>query len=245
MRIVILSDVHSNLASLRAILAHAEAAEVVNAVWCLGDIVGYGAEPSETIALLRQRPLTSVAGNHDLAATRMMSVDEFNPVAAAAALWTAEQLSDDERAFLRDLPLTTIAGDFTLVHGSLREPAWEYLLDAEQAEAQFVLQTTPYSLIGHSHLPFWVEEREGRAPAFIRPTDGKVVPLSSDRRLIINPGSAGQPRDGDPRVTYVLYDTVAATITWHRVLYEIAATQNAIRAAGLPEFLAERLAVGR
>jgi predicted phosphodiesterase len=251
MRIAILSDVHSNLAALRAILAHAEATEPVDAVWCLGDIVGYAAEPSETIALLRQRPLTAVAGNHDLAAVRVMGVDEFNPVAAAAALWTAEQLSDDERAFLLDLPLTLITGDpdgpdgFTLVHGSLREPAWEYLLEAEQAEAQFALQTTPYSLIGHSHLPFRVEEREGRVSAFMRASDGTPVRLASDRRLIINPGSAGQPRDGDPRVSYVLYDTDAATITWHRVAYDIAATQKAIRAAGLPEFLAARLAVGR
>jgi diadenosine tetraphosphatase ApaH/serine/threonine PP2A family protein phosphatase len=245
MRIVILSDVHSNLAALRAILTHAGASGTVDAVWCLGDIVGYGAEPSETMALLRQQALTSVAGNHDLAATRMMSVDEFNPVAAAAALWTADQLSNDERAFLAGLPLTAIAGDFTLVHGSLREPAWEYLLDAEQAEAQFALQTTPYSLIGHSHLPFRVEERNRRTPAFIRADDGTRVKLSPERRLIINPGSAGQPRDGDPRVTYVLYDTVAATITWHRVSYDIAATQRTIRAAGLPEFLAERLAAGR
>lgn len=243
MRIAIVSDVHSNLAALRAVLRHADAGGAVDAVWCLGDIVGYGAEISETIAALRERPLTSVAGNHDLAATGAISVEDFNPVAAEAALWTAEQLSDDERTFLLDLPLTAIERDFTLVHGSLREPVWEYLLDAEQAATQFELQATPYSLIGHSHLLFWVEARKG-GPSFHRAEDGTTIQLG-ERRLIVNPGSAGQPRDGDPRVSYVLYDEGAATLTWHRVEYDIGATQAAIRAAGLPDVLAERLALGK
>lgn len=244
MRIAILSDVHSNLTALRAVFHHAESDGAFDAVWCLGDIVGYGAQPSETIALLRERPLTAVAGNHDFAATGVIGVEEFNPVAAEAALWTADHISSDERAFLRDLPQTAIAGDFTLVHGSLREPVWEYLLDAEQAEAQFALQATPYSLVGHSHLPFWVAEHEARTHTFSRAADGERLRLDG-RRLIINPGSAGQPRDGDPRVSYVLYDTDAVTITWHRVAYDVAVTQKAIRAAGLPKFLAERLAAGR
>ncbi len=243
MRIAIVSDVHSNLTALRAVLRHAEAGGAIDAVWCLGDIVGYGAEPSQTIATLREWPLTSVAGNHDLAAVRMMSVEDFNPVAAEAALWTADQLTADEQLFLLDLPLTVIAGAFTLVHGSLREPVWEYLLDAEQATAQFALQTTPYSLIGHSHILFWVEERAA-GPSFHRAGDGTTLELG-DRRLIVKPGSAGQPRDGDPRVSYVLYDEGAATLTWRRVAYDIGATQAAIRAAGLPELLAERLAAGR
>jgi diadenosine tetraphosphatase ApaH/serine/threonine PP2A family protein phosphatase len=244
MRIAILSDVHSNLAALQAVLRHAETDGALDGIWCLGDIVGYGAEPSETVAALRARPLTAVSGNHDLAAIGAIDTDEFNPVAAEAALWTAEQLSDDERAFLGALPPTLIVDRFTLVHGSLRAPAWEYLLDAEAAEAQFALQATPYSLVGHSHLQFWVEERSGRAPTFHRAADGARVQLG-DRRLIINPGSAGQPRDGDPRVGYVLYDEAAATVTWRRVAYDIAATQKKILAAGLPEFLAERLAAGR
>ena len=250
MRIAILSDVHSNLAALRAVLRHAEADATIDGVWCLGDIVGYGAEPSETIAELRARPLTAVSGNHDLAAIGAIDTDEFNPVAEEAALWTADQLSDDERAFLGALPPTLVVGDphgpkgFTLVHGSLRAPAWEYLLDAEAADAHFALQTTPYGLIGHSHLQFWVEERDGDAPTFHRAADSTRLRLG-DRRLIINPGSAGQPRDGDPRVGYVLYDEAAATLTWHRVAYDIAATQKKILAAGLPDFLAERLAMGR
>lgn len=243
MRIAIVSDVHSNLAGLRAVLRHAEAEGALDGVWCLGDIVGYAAEPNETIAALRHRPLTAVAGNHDLAAVGLMSVADFNPVAAEAALWTGEQLSEDERAFLTGLPLTVVTGAFTLVHGSLREPVWEYLLDSEQAEAQFELQTTPYSLVGHSHIPFWIEERAS-GPAFHRVDDGTQISLGTTR-LIVNPGSAGQPRDGDPRVSYVLYDDRAATLTWHRIEYDVGATQAAIRAAGLPPILADRLAVGR
>lgn len=244
MRIAIVSDVHSNLAGLRAVLRDAEAGGAIDAVWCLGDIVGYAAEPSETIAALREWPLTAVAGNHDLAAARLMGVEDFNPVAAAAALWTAGQLSESERAFLLDLPPTLVSGRFTLVHGSLSDPVWEYLLDTEQAAAHFALQATPYSLIGHSHLLFRVEERTDGTPAFHRADDGTTIRLG-DTRLIINPGSAGQPRDGDPRVSYVLYDEAAATMTWHRVVYDIAATQTAIRTAGLPPFLADRLATGR
>ncbi len=244
MRIAIVSDAHSNLAGLRATLRHAEAGGAIDAVWCLGDTVGYAAEPSETIAALREWPLTAVAGNHDLAATRMIGVEAFNPVAARAALWTASQLSEAERAFLLDLPLTLVSGRFTLVHGSLSDPVWEYLTDEGQATAHFALQTTPYSLVGHSHLPFWVDERADGPPAFHRADDGATVSLG-ETRLIINPGSAGQPRDRDPRVSYVLYDEGAATITWHRVDYDIAATQAKIHAAGLPSFLGERLATGR
>ena len=244
MRIAILSDVHSNLAALQAVLRHAEADAAIDAVWCMGDIVGYGAEPAETIAELRLRPLTAVSGNHDLAAIGAIDIDEFNPVAEEAALWTADQLSDDERAFLGALPPTLVVGSFTLVHGSLRAPAWEYLLDAEAADAHFALQMTPYGLIGHSHLQFWAEERDGRDATFHRAGDGTRLRLGKGR-LIINPGSAGQPRDGDPRVGYVLYDEAAATVIWHRVAYDIAATQKKILAAGLPDFLAERLAMGR
>lgn len=244
MRIAILSDVHSNLAALQAVLRHAEADGALDAVWCLGDIVGYGAEPSETIAALRARPLTAVSGNHDLAAIGAMDTEEFNPVAEEAALWTAGQLSDDHRAFLGALPATIVLGAFTLVHGSLRAPEWEYLLDPEAAEAHLALQSTLYSLVGHSHLQFWAEERHDRSPTFHRATDGARVRLS-DRRLIINPGSVGQPRDGDSRAGYVLYDEAAATVTWRRIEYDIATTQKKIRAAGLPDFLAERLAMGR
>jgi predicted phosphodiesterase len=244
MRIAILSDVHSNLAALQAVLRHAQADGEIDAVWCLGDIVGYGAEPSETIAALRAWPLSAVAGNHDLAATGAIGVDEFNPVAAEAALWTGRQLSKDEASFLLELPETVIHADFTLVHGSLRGPVWEYLLDAESAEAHFALQTTPCGLVGHTHLPFLCGRRADGHPEFHRAGDGMTVDLDGGP-IIINPGSTGQPRDGDPRSSYVLYDADAASVTWHRVEYDIAVTQRKIRDAGLPEFLAARLAMGK
>lgn len=245
MATVIASDVHSNLEALRAVLAHAEALGPVDAVWCPGDIVGYGPSPSEVIGELRASPLVAVAGNHDLAACGRMDTADFNRAAAGAAEWTAGRLSRAEIDFLRGLPMTSVAGDFTLVHGSLREPEWEYLLSGEQALAQFELQATPYSIVGHSHLPFWIEEdAAGRTPRFHQPGDGHTLPLG-ERRLIVNPGGVGQPRDGDPRASYVLYDHAAATLTWHRVEYDVEETQRKMRLAGLDAWLIERLSVGQ
>ncbi len=244
MRIAVISDVHSNLEALSAALRHAEAGGPLDGVWCLGDIVGYGPEPSAVLSMLRARPLTSVAGNHDLAACGAMDVAEFNASAAEAALWTRGQLSEDERQFLLELPLVRSTDGFTLTHGSLRAPAWEYLLSAEQALAQFQLQTTPYSLVGHSHLPMRFEERSGDAPRPRLCEDGDVAQLDG-QRLILNPGSVGQPRDGDPRASYLLYDEGAASVSWHRVAYDIASTQRKMRAAKLPPWLAERLSMGK
>jgi diadenosine tetraphosphatase ApaH/serine/threonine PP2A family protein phosphatase len=243
MRIAVVSDVHSNLVALEAVLRHAEVHGAIDGVWSLGDVVGYGPEPAGVIAELRRRGAVSVAGNHDLAACGAMGVEEFNPVAAEAALWTKDQLGTDEQSYLRNLPLVWSGDGMTLVHGSLRAPEWEYLLEAEQARAHFALQLTPYSLIGHSHLQFWCEETID-GPSFIRAAEGDCIELGNVR-LIMNPGSVGQPRDGDPRAGYVLYDEGAATITWHRVEYDIVATQRRMREAGLPHWLVERLALGK
>jgi diadenosine tetraphosphatase ApaH/serine/threonine PP2A family protein phosphatase len=173
-----------------------------------------------------------------------MGIEDFNPVAAAAAEWTARTIDDDTRGFLAGLPLVRVEGAFTLVHGSLRDPVWEYLLSAAQAEAHLERQTTPYGFIGHSHVPLVAEERDGRVAGPMRAGEGTTVTLG-ERRLVLNPGGAGQPRDGDPRASYILYDDAAATISWRRVEYDIAAAQRRILDAGLPPFLAERLAVGR
>jgi predicted phosphodiesterase len=240
MRIAIVSDIHANLAALNAVLAHAGD---VGSVWCLGDTVGYGPQPNECIAVLRERELVAVAGNHDLAAIGRMATDEFNEAAASAAHWTSEQLSDEARSFLDGLPKVTETGDFTLAHGSIRWPEWEYLLSAEQAQAQFELQKTPYSIVGHTHVPaLWEEHTAG--PALGQIEDGTRVELASTK-LIINPGGVGQPRDGDPRAAYALYDDGDATITYCRVEYDIAETQTRMEAAGLPEWLIERLSHGR
>jgi diadenosine tetraphosphatase ApaH/serine/threonine PP2A family protein phosphatase len=248
LRTVIVSDVHSNMEGLLAVLTHAERGGGIDALWCCGDIVGYGAEPSAVIAELRARGVASVAGNHDRAATGQMDVEEFNPVAAAAAVWTAQTITEADRAWLDGLPLTLSQGDFTLVHGSLREPLWEYLDNAPAAGAQFDLQETPYSIVGHSHIQFWCEERAGQWPAMRAVSHGERIKLGPSR-LILNPGSSGQPRDGDPRAGYMLYDDAASggarTITWHRVEYDAAAAGRKIRHAGLPDTLAKRLLVGR
>jgi predicted phosphodiesterase len=244
LRTLIVSDTHSNLEGLRAVIDHAKQRGGFDALWCAGDIVGYGAEPSALIAELRAHGVQSVAGNHDRAATGRMDVDEFNPVAAEAARWTADALTDDDRAWLDALPEILTIGDFTIVHGSLRQPLWEYLDGAASAGAQFDLQQTPYSIVGHSHIQFWCEEREGEWPALHLAADGDTITLG-DTRLILNPGSTGQPRDGDPRAGYMLYDDAARTIEWHRVSYDAEAAGRKIIAAGLPEPLARRLLVGR
>jgi diadenosine tetraphosphatase ApaH/serine/threonine PP2A family protein phosphatase len=225
-------------------LRHAEAAARVDAVWCLGDTVGYGPHPNECIALLGGHEQRTVAGNHDLAACGKMGTEEFNEAAAAAAQWTSEQLSTPARAFLQELPKIETEGDFTLVHGSLRWPEWEYLLSGEQAQVQFELQRTPYSIVGHSHLPFVCREEDGTSPALTPAGDGERVNLGPGR-LILNPGSVGQPRDGDPRASYILYDSEAAVLSFHRVEYDIALTQEAMQRHRLPPWLSERLSYGR
>jgi diadenosine tetraphosphatase ApaH/serine/threonine PP2A family protein phosphatase len=173
-----------------------------------------------------------------------MSIDDFNAAAAQAVLWTRERLSAGDSAWLDGLPETRVIGDFTLVHGSLREPLWEYLLNPDQAAAHLALQATPYSIIGHSHLLFRVEERLGASHVFYTAAHGQESKLG-DVRAIFNPGSAGQPRDADARVSYLIYDDAGRTMTWQRVPYDIVRTQSKMRSAGIDGWLVERLAVGR
>jgi len=244
LRTLIVSDVHSNFEALDAVLADAAASGPIDRIFCLGDIVGYNAQPREVLALLRQHEAICVAGNHDLAAAVALPVDEFNPVAAEAVIWSGQQLSDDERAYLAALLPVRIVGDATLVHGSLRDPIWEYLVDHEAAEAQFARQTTAISFVGHSHLPFWsVDKPDRRAPA--PAPAGATLVLEARDRVIVNPGSVGQPRDGDPRASYAIWDDGEGAVTWHRVAYDVQAAQRKIREAGLPDVLAERLGLGR
>ncbi len=242
LRALIVSDIHSNRAALAAVLADAAARGGFDALWCLGDLVGYGPEPGACLELLRRYPLTAVAGNHDHAALYPETAAGFNHNAAAAALWTAGQLSREEQDFLADLPLTATAGAFTLVHGSLRAPLREYLLSPAAAAATFARLTTPYCLVGHSHLPFsCVENRDG--PEFVTFAEDELYPLD-ERRRIINPGSVGQPRDYDCRAAYAVYDDAAGTVEQRRVSYDIADTQDRMRQAGLPPGLIDRLNYG-
>ena len=252
MRALILSDIHSNLEALDAVLADAAAAGAgYQAVWFLGDLVGYGADPGPCIARLRQQPgLVAIAGNHDHAVTGQLNPDLFNHAARAAALWTAARLSDDHLAWLSRLPTVTRSGPFTMAHGSLRDPIMEYLISPPAAAATFALLTTPYCLVGHSHYPILWKEYDDDATAAAGPPTvslldpAQPVPLDASRRMIINPGSVGQPRDGDPRASWLLYDSDAGILYHRRTEYDIAAAQSRIRAAGLPETLAARLADG-
>jgi predicted phosphodiesterase len=243
-RVLVVADVHSNLSALEAVIRDAEAPAPIDLIWVLGDLVGYGPRPGDCIARLREYPHTAVAGNHDRAATGQMGTQDFNPYAAAAAKWTSKTLSDDERDYLAGLPSTAVDGDFTLVHGSLRDPVWEYLLSATAAEAHLRLQSTRFSLIGHSHLQLaFVEDDAGRARGSLVAA-GDEVELGQ-HRVIANPGGLGQPRDGDPRTAYALLDTAASRMTFKRIDYDIARTQKEMRMAGLPDYLIERLASGR
>ncbi|MBI4198952.1 MAG: metallophosphoesterase family protein [Chloroflexi bacterium] len=243
MQVLIVGDIHGNLEAFQSVLEDARKAGGVGEVWCLGDTVGYGPDPGPCLELLQGPGHCTVAGNHDRAAVGLLDLDAFNPAAAEACRWTAQQLTAAQRGFLRELPLVTRTGDFTLVHGSLQDPVWEYLLTEEAALATFQRLETRYCLVSHSHLPFLCR-RQGEGAWFERLTVGSAVSLG-DGPIILNPGSVGQPRDGDPRAAYVLCDPEAGTAELRRVPYAIEKTQEKMARAGLPSWLIARLSVGR
>ena len=240
MRILVLADIHSNLEAFRAVLTDAQTQGGFQGLWCLGDVVGYGPDPGPCIDLLREVDPVCVAGNHDWAAVGKITTLEFNAYAAAACEWTSQQLTSAQARYLHELSPVVQQESFTLVHGSLRDPIWEYLLSDEAAQATFARCQTPYCLVGHSHIPFTCEEGQG----FARVGQGSTRLSLDDSRLIINPGSVGQPRDGDPRASYAVLDTDAGEVTHYRVAYDIPATQEKMRRASLPQPLIERLTQG-
>jgi len=242
MRFAILADIHSNLAAFEAVLGDAEKRGGFNKIWCLGDMVGYGPQPNECIERLQEFEHVCIAGNHDWAAIGRMDTAEFNPVAAIAARWTEEELSSESKDYLLALPLILVEDGFTLAHGSPREPIWEYLLSTRAAQENFTYFETTYCLIGHSHVPL-IFELDG-AQVIYREFGEIEIKLSQDR-MIINPGGVGQPRDGDPRASYAIYDVDAKLIIHYRVEYDIEATQKKMQENGLPEPLIRRLSLGR
>jgi diadenosine tetraphosphatase ApaH/serine/threonine PP2A family protein phosphatase len=242
-RIVVVADVHANLLALQAVLKDAEAGGAIDGVWSLGDMVGYGPEPRQCIELLKSHPLRAIAGNHDLAATGAVTTDDFNPFAAEAARWTSLELSGGDKAWIDALPRTLVEGEFTLAHGTLKDPVWEYLMDSEQAAEHLAVQTTPYGLVGHTHVPMVFLEDTPR-DAHEDPPENATLALGP-RRFVCNVGSVGQPRDGDSRAAYGLLDTAERTLAFCRAQYDIESTQAKIVEAGLPFYLAERLSHGR
>lgn len=240
MRLAVLSDIHANLAALDAVC---EAMPPVDEVWALGDIVGYGPQPNEVIRRLQELGARSVLGNHDGAAIGTVDASWFNPDAATAIRWTGEVLDDNSRAYLAVLPEVRRDGELTAVHGSPREPIWEYITDASVAAANLDAFETRHCLYGHTHQPVIYRADRGRIEVV---TADSAAPIALDaRRALINPGSVGQPRDGNPHASYLVLDTEAGTAEFRRVAYDVALTQRLMRAAQLPHWLVERLALGR
>jgi diadenosine tetraphosphatase ApaH/serine/threonine PP2A family protein phosphatase len=238
-RVAVLSDIHANLVALDAVLATVGS---VDAVWHLGDVVGYGPEPDGVVERLAGLDAVGVAGNHDLAAVGGDQIAWFNPDARAAMEWTRRRISDESRRWLAELPGRHRVGEFSLVHGSERDPVWEYVTSVPVARANLAVLETRFGLHGHTHLAMAWAERDGRVEA-IAPGPDSTFRLTTDRALL-NPGSVGQPRDGNPSAGYLVLDDEAGLCTWRRVSYDIPAVQAAMLDAGLPRRLADRLSFG-
>ncbi len=243
MRYAIIADIHANLAAFTAVLDDIKRRGGVEEVWCLGDVVGYGPDPHQCIDLLQQYDHICVAGNHDWAAIGKMDTSYFNPDAAAAAHWTAQQLNPEDVAYLESRPLVIQNGDFTLVHGSPRDPIWEYLFATSTARESFAHFQSQFCLVGHSHVPLIFEHDETGACLLKEFPDEATLRLAKNR-LIINPGGVGQPRDDDPRASYAVYDSETRAITHYRVLYDIEVTQARMMEHRLPMRLVTRLSYG-
>ena len=218
-------------------------AGAVDAVWHLGDVVGYGPDPDGVVARLADIGAVGVRGNHDAAALGGTEISWFNPEARAAVEWTRNTISPSTRDWLGGLPDRLVVDDMTLVHGSPRDPIREYIVSDEAAVANIGALTTTHGLHGHTHVPIAFTQDPVGPLAIVEPRDGASLDLAG-HRVLANPGSVGQPRDGDPAASYLVLDPDAATITWHRVAYDIGAVQAAMRAVGLPARLADRLSFG-
>ena len=241
MRILVFSDIHANLTALEAVIANVGQ---VDAAWCLGDLVGYGPDPNECIERVQELPnLVCILGNHDSATLKQIDSTTFNPEARIAIHWTQDKLTDANLAFLRKLPQRVNNKNVTLVHGSPRQPVWEYLLDAYNATQNFEYFDTPYCFVGHTHLPilYHLEENQSSAKLYI-PEPGALISLQPN--MIINPGSVGQPRDRDPRAAYAVYDDQKQTWELHRVKYDIESVQRRMKASGLSQRHIRRLSAG-
>jgi diadenosine tetraphosphatase ApaH/serine/threonine PP2A family protein phosphatase len=241
-RVAVLSDIHSNIVALEAVLGSIDS---VDADWHLGDVVGYGAEPNEVVARLEGIDALGVRGNHDAAAIGALGVEWFNPEARRAMEWTMEAIGGPARAWLASLPERRSVDDVRLVHASQRDPTWEYITNAAVARANLeavVADAGRIGLHGHTHVPIAFRDADGRLE-MIAPAEGSTLPLDG-RPVLLNPGSVGQPRDGLTSASWLELDLDADTATWRRVAYDVAAAQASIRAARLPDRLADRLAFG-
>ncbi len=241
MRVAVVSDIHSNLHALEAVLAAIEA-EAPDELWCLGDLVGYGPRPNECCAAIAERADVCLAGNHDLAVRGTIDLEEFHGEAGLAATWTRKVLEPEWLALLDTLEPEGTAHGVALYHGSARDPIWEYVLSDEAALATLELAGSPLVLVGHSHAALRIVESGAEIGGGLAPADTELE--LAGVRALLNPGSVGQPRDGDPRAAYLLLDLDAQRASFRRVEYDVERTQSEMREAGLPEMLAARLELG-
>ena len=239
--IAIFGDIHANIDALDVVLDDCRR-EGVTDYLCTGDVVGYNAVPGECLRKIRDLGCPVVKGNHDHYVSSDQDLSDFHPNAAAVVAWTRQQLSDDEMQWLRDMPFEYSSKGISLVHATWDNPqGFGYVFDHLQAEANFIKQKTPLCFHGHTHCPMIYEKQIGG----VYRIEAQEMKLPIGRKYFINVGSVGQPRDGDSRCAYALYDTAARTVRFRRLEYDIEAAQRRIREAGLPERLAERLALGQ
>ncbi len=241
MRVAVVSDIHGNLHALEAVLADM-LREAPDEVWCLGDIVGYGPRPNECCSLVRERTALSLCGNHDLAVVGALDEWEFSGEAGQAVRWTRSVLEPEHADWLGSLTPSGQRDRVQLFHGSPRDPVWDYVLSDEVAVASLRTTVAPIVLVGHSHVALSLALDDGGLSGGQAP-DGTVTELNG-HRVLLNPGSVGQPRDGDPRAAWLLLDLDGGTATFRRTSYPTRQTQAEIREAGLPEILAARLELG-
>lgn len=246
MRVAVISDIHSNLPALEAVFEAIDSTEIEE-TWCLGDVVGYGAQPDQCADLIRERCALCLVGNHDLAVLGGLDTSSFSETAAEAVAWTVANVAERTLEFLRDLEPESRRQGIGLFHASPRDPVWEYVLSVEQAEACIEVQADPIGLIGHSHVALFFTSPAGTGDDSTRGgqmSDGALLDVDAGSWLV-NPGSVGQPRDGDPRAAWLELDVAEATALFHRVPYDIDRAAQSIVAAGLPNQLATRLRTGQ
>jgi predicted phosphodiesterase len=243
MKVAVVSDIHSNLQAFEAVL-EAIAASEAQEVWCLGDVVGYGADPDACVQLARRHLAVCLAGNHDMAVAGELGLEQFTRGASVAAQWTREVIAPANLAYLASLSPQGREGSLGLYHASPRDPVWEYVLSALLAELCLDAQPDRVCLIGHSHVASAFVRREGQATTGEPRREGAELDLS-DSEWLLNPGSVGQPRDGDPRAAWLLLDLDDHRASYHRTAYDVSGAAAAIKAARLPNSLAERLEYGQ
>ncbi|OQY29162.1 MAG: hypothetical protein B6244_04815 [Candidatus Cloacimonetes bacterium 4572_55] len=241
MKIAIISDIHGNLEALETVLSHINK-QKVDKIVCLGDIVGYGSNPNECAEIIREKCQLALAGNHDFAAADKTDISYFNPYAKEAVMWTRRKLTPENLEYISNLPLDYYEEERIFVHAIPSNPgSWGYIMSNMEASREFRFFAHKVCFVGHSHSPVVIEYKDNRCKFIRRPE----FHFEDDKRYIVNVGSVGQPRDGDPKACYITYDVDSRYVQYYRLKYDLETTQKKIHLAGLPKNLANRLEFGR